>query len=128
MQGGNKMLKAMGDRLIDEKNGRIKCHQHVSSSNLGFRPHTWALEGASTGALGDSNRLITQFPSHCPRSRSLLILQVCSRHWSSSQPLVLLSCCLAQGCDFSNKYVLSTECSPSTIVGMRDSVVNSLKA
>lgn len=38
MQGGNKVLKGLGDRLIEEKDGRVKCGQPVIPSNPGFGP------------------------------------------------------------------------------------------
>ena len=64
----------------------------------------------------------TKFPSYFPGSRSLLILQVCGKHWATiSVPMALLTCCLTWGNDFSNTYVLSTKCFPSTVIIMRDS-------
>lgn len=40
MQDGNKVLKGLGDRLIEEENEGVKCSQCVILPNVGLQLHT----------------------------------------------------------------------------------------
>lgn len=122
MQGGNKVLKGLGDKLTEQDKGGIKWFHRGVYQDPSFWLHTcdcrkapcWDPRGQQLPA-----RLSPQLPHQAGTYRLLLTLQLCAGHRvviSASVALLTLEDPHSFRYDSSNKYLLSTYCLPGAIV------------